>query len=596
MIRRLVLTNWRAYEHVTLDLEPGVTFIIARNGIGKSSLIEGATWALYGDAGGRPVDAIRLGTASASASVEVVLPDGRILAITRQLPRRLGRAATPPVSAAIDGRAIPGTQITPAIRDAFGADPAFLARLTMLRGGDQPDADSAALNLREHLCRLFGIDGLQEALAELQTQQRGTDHRITEIKQVSGASARELSQLRARYDQASRLAEEAGQAHTASVDALRVAAQAKRDVEAFDLWHKRDQLRLGQLASLSDEISSRFGGPASADDVPSVLDRIEATTTQQLDDIRRQRGLLEGRAAGIRAALEELGTSSGQCPVCRRPLSPDERAAARSEHDRELAQLDSQLEQLDDTAAAAALTEVRTFRRRAAALVASLTPPTRPPGTAKNIIARHARLARAADAAMTLLIERRSEAIAAAAAMQDAESRQQARDDLVAEYRRQALATAAIDALESATTTLLNGTIGPLTREISSRWKLLFADRGVITLSGDGAISRDVNGETLPLRSFSTGEKMSARLLLHLLALDAATRAGFCWIDEPLEHLDPDTRRQVASLLAMTPSTSGVGQILVTTYEEHLVRRITRAMPEHARLVYLRADSSGSSG
>jgi DNA repair exonuclease SbcCD ATPase subunit len=82
---------------------------------------------------------------------------------------------------------------------------------------------------------------------------------------------------------------------------------------------------------------------------------------------------------------------------------------------------------------------------------------------------------------------------------------------------------------------------------------------------------------------------MAARLLLHLLALDAATQAGFCWIDEPLEHLDPDTRRQVASLLAVTPSTSGVGQILVTTYEEPLVRRIARRMPEHARLVYVRA-------
>jgi hypothetical protein len=32
---------------------------------------------------------------------------------------------------------------------------------------------------------------------------------------------------------------------------------------------------------------------------------------------------------------------------------------------------------------------------------------------------------------------------------------------------------------------------------------------------------------------------MTARLLLHLLALDAATQAGFCWIDEPLEHRDP---------------------------------------------------------
>src|SRR5260221_9671307 len=125
MIRRLALTNWRAYEQVTLDLEPGTTFIVARNGIGKSSLIEGAAWALYGDAGGRPMDAIRLGAVSAAASVEVVLPDGRTLAITRQLPRRLGRNAAPPVSAAIDGHEIPGTQIGSALRRPILSDPAL---------------------------------------------------------------------------------------------------------------------------------------------------------------------------------------------------------------------------------------------------------------------------------------------------------------------------------------------------------------------------------------------------------------------------------------------------------------------------------------
>jgi DNA repair exonuclease SbcCD ATPase subunit len=588
MIRRLALTNWRAYEHVTLDLDPGTTFIVARNGIGKSSLIEGAAWALYGDAGGRPADAIRLGAASASASVEVVLPGGRTLAITRQLPRRLGRNAIPPVSAAIDGQEIPRTQISPAIRDAFGADPAFLARLTVLRGAEQPDADTAALNLREHLCRLFGIDGLQAALTELKTRQRDTDHRISQSRQVSGASARELAELRARHDQAARLAADAGHAHTASVDALRGAAQAMREAEAHDAWRKRDQVRLGQLAALSEEICSRFGVPADAVGAASVLDRIEASTTRQLDDIRRQRGLLEGRVAGIRAALEELGTSAGQCPVCRRPLSPDHRAAAQAEHDRELALLNAQLEHLDETAAAAALAAVRGFRRRVAGLAAS-PPPARPPGSAKQIAARHAELARAADAAMKLLIERRSAALAAAAALEDAESRQQARDELETEFTSHALAAAAIDALESATTTLLDGTIAPLTREINSRWKRLFADRGTMTLSSEGSLSRDVNGETLPLRSFSTGEKMTARLLLHLLALDAATQADFCWIDEPLEHLDPDTRRQVASMLAMTPSTSGVGQILVTTYEEPLVRRLTRRMPDQARLVYVRA-------
>ena len=593
MIRRLALTNWRAYEHVMLDLQPGTTFIVARNGIGKSSLIEGAAWALYGDAGGRPVDAIRLGTASASASVEVVLPDARTLTITRQLPERLGRNATPPVSAAIDGQEISATQITSVIRDAFGADPAFLARLTMLRGGEQPDTDAPALNLREHLCRLFGIDGLQEALTELRTRQRDIDHSIRQIKQVSGASAQELSRLRARHEQAARLAEEAGQAHTASVNTLRAAAQATRDAEAFEAWHTREQMRLRQLAALSEEISSRFGLRVRRSGPTSILDRVEATTTQQLDHIRRQRGLLEGRVAAIRAALEELGTATAQCPVCRRPLSPDERFAARSEHDRELTDLIAQLAQLDETAAATDLTTVRGYRRRVAALAHSSPPPPRPLGTARDIAARHAELARAADAAMALLIERRSAAMAAASAVGDAQSRQQAREDLERQFRTQALATAAIDALESAITTLLAGTVAPLTREVSYRWKRLFADRGTITLSGEGAVSRDINGQILPLRSFSTGEKMSARLLLQLLALDAATRAGFCWIDEPLEHLDPDTRRQVASLLAATPSTSGIGQILVTTYEERLVRRITRRMPEDARLVYVRAGPGG---
>ena len=35
------------------------------------------------------------------------------------------------------------------------------------------------------------------------------------------------------------------------------------------------------------------------------------------------------------------------------------------------------------------------------------------------------------------------------------------------------------------------------------------------------------------------------------------------------------------------------GQILVTTYEEPLVRRLTRRMPDQARLVYVRAGADG---
>jgi recombinational DNA repair ATPase RecF len=48
VIRRLTLQNWRAYEHLELDFLPGATFVVAPNGVGKSSIVEGARFALFG--------------------------------------------------------------------------------------------------------------------------------------------------------------------------------------------------------------------------------------------------------------------------------------------------------------------------------------------------------------------------------------------------------------------------------------------------------------------------------------------------------------------------------------------------------------------
>src|SRR6266705_1654225 len=96
MIRRLTLTNWRAYESVELDLEPGTTFVVARNGIGKSSLIEGATWALFGDAGGRPSDHAPRTRAARRRRVHAEPPRPSMpLLRHRRAPRRAYRAEEP---------------------------------------------------------------------------------------------------------------------------------------------------------------------------------------------------------------------------------------------------------------------------------------------------------------------------------------------------------------------------------------------------------------------------------------------------------------------------------------------------------------------
>src|SRR4030095_10150793 len=89
MIQRLELQNWRAYDRLDLELGPGATFLVASNGIGKTSLIMAAAWGIFGDiAGVKGVDEIRGQAENATVKVELRLPSGNVLVITRSVDQR----------------------------------------------------------------------------------------------------------------------------------------------------------------------------------------------------------------------------------------------------------------------------------------------------------------------------------------------------------------------------------------------------------------------------------------------------------------------------------------------------------------------------
>ena len=48
MIHQLRLRNWRSYEDLDLRLDPGTTFVVAPNGVGKTSLVYGLAWVSSG--------------------------------------------------------------------------------------------------------------------------------------------------------------------------------------------------------------------------------------------------------------------------------------------------------------------------------------------------------------------------------------------------------------------------------------------------------------------------------------------------------------------------------------------------------------------
>jgi ABC-type molybdenum transport system ATPase subunit/photorepair protein PhrA len=80
-----------------------------------------------------------------------------------------------------------------------------------------------------------------------------------------------------------------------------------------------------------------------------------------------------------------------------------------------------------------------------------------------------------------------------------------------------------------------------------------------------------------------------ANIIVRLLTLEMASRSAFAVFDEPLEHLDPKNRGFVTTLLSMvTQPQSSIEQLIVTTYEESLTRRIqTVSNPRGTRVSYI---------
>jgi DNA repair exonuclease SbcCD ATPase subunit len=602
VIRELRLVDWRAYDNLTLALEPGTTFIVASNGIGKTSLIEGAAWALYGDAGGRPSDVVRKGAKSASASVDLVLPDHRVLTMTREMPTKLARSAFVAVKALLDGVPISSEEADALVAESLG-EPAFLARLTMLRSLSSGDADPANLNLNYNLSRVFGIDGLQRAQSTLDERRRTLTRQIKEAREASPPSPAELTRLNEEVERVNEGVARFTEAHDEAIQEERDADSKLRIVEAHSTWIAGQAERSRQLTDLasqgvSEEIFAHFmamhesGEKDLALSLKSQWEAVERDASTSLAEMRVRAGVLQARIEALRLSLAELDTANGQCPVCRRPLEPDDELAARIEHERDLARLEQQASAIDTASLTDELDRTKSWLRALPPLAHRAEPPPRPAVDRDTALAGVVSAGASRTAALEQLVAARTAAASAHNALEQASADDADKQRLARLYEEEATVNAAVKAMAAVVDGLMTQTVGPLADELQNRWKLLFADRGSVRLES-GALSREINGFDLPYSAFSDGEKASSQLLLRLLVLDAATKADFCWIDEPLEHLDPVTRRHVGSMLARAATTSGARQIVVTTYEEPLARRLALRYPENTRVIYVRPGDAG---
>jgi DNA repair exonuclease SbcCD ATPase subunit len=588
MIRRLHLQGWRAFEDLAIDLDDGLTFVVAENGVGKTSLVQAAAWGLYGKLSGVDARAARrFGASETRVEVDLELPDGRTLSIERQVGER-----AEPMRAWVGQVRLDDEAVGRLMAEAFGAPREYLSKTTLIPSESFADDAAGAFHLRAHLCHVFGVDDLQTAADELRRLNNEADAAAKKIRQATRRAAADLAELRTLSAEAEAAWANAETAHATTRADLAAAERRLREAhqnEAARAQAAAARQAFADLLSASRQYLGRDAASEISEPAALVagLEAAEATVADALDRHRTEAATVAGQLDAVRAAASELHAAGAQCPVCRRELSPDDLAHADRAHQQDISALSAQWREISARVKSASerLDAVRALSRNAARLPDIATVPD---GSALDLRAARSAMDRAREE-----VERFANAAAGARARraelaaQIAEEEQAARDTRQAylAHRREAVTSIAAEVMRTTADTILAERIDPLALQISHRWKQVFGDRGALRLRADGRLILAQGIHEIPFAQFSSGEKVIALLAVRLLVLGASTRASFLWLDEPLEHLDPKNRRITASLMAAAGK--HVRQILVTTYEESLARRL--AAGGHADLRYVRS-------
>ena len=582
MITHIAIENWRAYRHLDLDIDPGTTFLVAPNGVGKSSLLEAVRWALgAGHVPERP-SMIRQGHAAAHVTVTLALPAGE-LAVTRSL-KAARTKVTASTTATLNGRALDEAEGVRLLEEAWSANARFVSRTAFLTEDLRRDAEDP--NLRTHLCRAYSLDDLQRAIAEIEPvlaqlskSLKASRAELSGTREQLEAAAAELEALAAGVVAAREQVAAARNAHAearASLDRARASAALQAAAQA---WRARHEGLVALALPLLDPLPP---DTLLADALLAMEDRL----TTLVDSTRAQQADLRARLAAAEASLSNLHDAGAACPTCLRALDDDSRDRAEDVHRATVAAVRQDLARLDDTTAAAALDTVRGLVRQAATLGPA---PAAPEAVDLDAAVAAEALAQAAlEAAVAGQREAEMKAAAALARLEAIRTDLEAADALTERYRAEALLEAGKAALHQTVTTVLGRQLEPLAAEVNRRWEAVFPDRPNLHLTPDGELSRDIDGAPLEFAAFSAGEQTVAKLMMRLTTLLATTTVPFCWIDEPLEHLDPVSRQLVGSTLAHLSAPGGLEQIFVTTYEEPLARRLADLQPGRVRVQYLR--------
>ncbi len=582
MIKYLLARNWRGYEKLALELEPGLTFVVAENGTGKTSLLQAASWALFGEAAGLELsDMLRL--EESGLSVQLALD---IAGTDVNISRGWSEAGRPreAIVAEVDSASATESGVSDRLTEAAGVSAGVLNRLWFVPEMRLVEEANLFADIQEHLRHLLGIDSLDTIAGRAKRVAASAGKKAGNLKQAQRLNQNERSQAE---QQATELLTKVAEIDAAVADLKTERGQVSTELATAAAWERYESDRSAfseaqaALARRAEALDATPNPEAAADQLRTA----QALVDHELAAVDAEQGVI----ASLRVQLESADAS---CPVCLQPISDEQGSRALETHQHRVDALVLQRLELEGRLREL---EARSHQINTLASEMSHLRHPEPPATSSGRPSTEVRVE--LDSLDNKLEQRNREHGELAGELRRIQAALQA-DELSATAARQTSGWYATEALarvlsESAKATAadrVERALMPLTEAISAQWQAFFPGKGSPALSGEGEMVLRKGASQLKHTQFSGGERVLASLVTRLLFTASSTGLRSIWLDEPLEHLDPVNRVKAARLMVQaTQPGNRLQQIVVTTYEEGLARTLA-SRHDHVRIRYVSTD------
>jgi len=613
MITGLEVENLRAYHRLSLELQQGINFLVGPNAIGKTSLLEAISLALVGEPQTVPDLAALMRDPGIPSKAKVAfVQSGTAYLVERNL--QPGGVKGHCYLQEGDRERVRQTwhELTETVEDIFGTSAAFFKRIIYMGEGDISRfvTEPPGAAVMTQIDRLLGIDQLEASKEAVRAALKYAAGRIEQCDELVAGYEHQLKEWEVRGEQYG--ADEplaALERLEARISHLETMLQkvGERKAGASQSVQELEELQahLARVTQvLGDDATPRTVDIPVADLVSQRL-QVKASEVQSLEkavgELQESVGRLKGRKEAREDAMRLLqppdlaaeDTSTIPCPVCRKPLSHEERREILSDVEEEILVILGEQRETEaelaraDAKRATALADMGTlveYARRTTEWAARYADIQSLSAAREKLAALEKDLRLADEEAAELgdqLRGLREASWALSALNQRVESLgfaslAAARQGLVGLTKAELVLEASRRAIDQTVAEQRGQNLREVYQQIAEAWQTFVQQsEWEVEFDPDGRWSvRDVDQKrTFDLRQLSGGEKTALLAIIHSVLASRFSEARFMLMDEPLEHLDAVNRRSLVRFFIEALKKGFFEQMVVTTFEESLVRK-----------------------